>query len=158
MQLRWIMTCGCRQARHTDENASPPSGTHTTKRWWIDLSTGRSSARVELPRLVAVRVRGVDVVRLDELWAASHLGVSPAGLMFDFLADDGFRIASKQPEGIDGRELQTGYVCVGTRDLVWQPFPERPCFWRVKGVARVLATPKEKLGEVHEGATSRPHR
>jgi hypothetical protein len=142
MQRRWIMTCGCRQARHTDENARRISGTHATKRWWIDLSAGRASARVELPRLVAVRVRGVDVVRLDELWAASHLGVSAASLVFDFVADDGFRITAKEPAGIEGAELRTGYVCVASRDLVWQPVPERPCFWRVKGVARVLATPR----------------
>jgi len=97
-------------------------------------------------------------VRLDELWAASHLGVSAAGLTFDFVGDDGFRIASKQPVGIDGRELQTGYVCVATRDLVWQPLPERPCFWRVKGVARIMATPKDGFREVREGAASRAHR
>ncbi|HEY3821195.1 MAG TPA: hypothetical protein VGL81_28715 [Polyangiaceae bacterium] len=136
------MTCGCRQARHNGENASPVSGTHATRRWWIDLSTGRSSARVELPRLVAVRVHGVDMVPLEVLWAASHLGGSPMSLRFDFVADDGFRIASKQPAGIDGSDLRTGYVCVVTRDLVWQPVPERPCFWRVKAVARVVATRK----------------
>jgi hypothetical protein len=95
--IRGSMTCGCRQARHTDENARPLSATHAARRWWIDLSAGRSVARVELPRLVAVRVGGVDVVRLDELWAASHLGVSPVSLTFDFVADDGFQIASKQP-------------------------------------------------------------
>ena len=153
------MTCGCRQARHTDENASPPSGTHATRRWWIDLSAGRSlAARVELPRLVAVRVHGVDVVRLDELWAASHLGVAAASLTFDFVADDGFQIASKQPAGIDGIELRTGYVCVGTRDLVWQPVPERPCFWRVKGVARIVATPKEPFRDIREEPGPRAHR
>jgi hypothetical protein len=78
--------------------------------------------------------------------------------MFDFVADDGFQITSKQPAGIDGSELPTGYVCVGTRDLVWQPQPERPCFWRVKGVARIVATPKERVHEVREAATSRAHR
>jgi hypothetical protein len=138
------MTCDCRQARHTSETASPASGLHATRRWWIDLSTGRTRARVELPRLVAVRVNGVDVVPLDALWAASHLGFPPASLMFDFVGEDGFRIASKLPAGIDGSELRTGYVCVSTRDLLWQPVPERPCYWRVKAVARVLATPKDQ--------------
>ena len=83
-------------------------------------------------------------MRLDDLWAASHLGVPAASLLFDFVADDGFRIGAKQPEGIDGSALPTGYVCVGTRDLLWQPVPERPCFWRVKGVARVVATRKDE--------------
>ena len=103
---------------------------------------GRAIARVELPRLVPVRVRGVDVVPLHELWAASHLGLAAESVRLDFIADDGFRLASKQPEGIDGSELATGYVCITTRDLLWQPEPARPCFWRVKGVARVVATPK----------------
>jgi hypothetical protein len=152
------MTCGCRQPRHTDENGSALRDAHASRRWWVDLSTGRCIARVELPRLVAVRVRGVDVVPLAALWAASHLGVSPASLMFDFVADDGFRIASKQPAGIDGSELQTGYVCMATRDLVWQPVPERPCFWRVKGVARVVATAKEQLRDSEPAASVRAHR
>ena len=78
--------------------------------------------------------------------------------MFDFVADDGFRIASKQPAGIDGSELQTGYVCMATRDLVWQPVPERPCFWRVKGVARVVATAKEQLRDSEPAASVRAHR
>ena len=111
-----------------------------------------------MPRLVPVRVRGVDMVPLDELWAVSHLGVSPARLTFDFVADDGFRITANQPAGIDGSELATGYVCVATRDLVWQPLPERPCFWRVKGVARVVGTPKELVGEVDRGTIARAQR
>jgi hypothetical protein len=137
------MNGGGRQARHTGDNAIPPSGTHATKRWWIDVSTGPSSARVELPRLVAVRVRGVDVVPLEALWAASRLGVPADGLRFDFVGDDGFRVAASAPSGIDGDDLRTGYVCVASRDLVWQPVPERPSFWWVKGVARIVGTPKE---------------
>ena len=136
------MNGGGRHACHTGENAIPPSGTHATKRWWIDVSTGPSKARVELPKLVAVRVRGVDVVPLEALWAASHLGVPAGGLRFDFVGDDGFRVADRAPSGIDGAELRTGYVCVATRDLVWQPVPERPSFWCVKGVARIVGTPK----------------
>lgn len=150
------MTCGRRHARHTGENVRPPSGTHATKRWWIDLSTGPLRARVELPRLVAVRVHGVDIVPLDALWAASHLGVAPAGLRFDFVADDGFRIGLEQPEGIDGAELATGYVCVATRDVVWRPVPERPCFWRVKGLARILGTPKADVADVGDGGRRAP--
>lgn len=103
-------------------------------------------------------MRGVDMVPLAALWAASHLGVAPASLRFDFLADDGFQIASKQSAGIDGTELQTGYVCVATRNLVWQPLPERPRFWRVKAVARIVATPKETARVVDDGAPSRAHR
>ena len=157
MHLRRDMTCGCRHARHTGENGSPPSGTHATRRWSIDVSTGRSSARVELPKLVAVRVEGIDMVPLDALWSASRLG-SLVGLCFDFLADDGFRITSRQPAGIDGTELRTGYVCLGTRDLVWPPFPERPCFWRVKGVARVVGTARKEVRGVEPGVPAGAHR
>ncbi|MGD0526221.1 MAG: hypothetical protein ABSE49_13805 [Polyangiaceae bacterium] len=131
------MNRGYRHAGHTGEGAVPPSGTHATKRWWIDVSMGPSSSRVELPRLVAVRVRGVDVVPLETLWAASRLGGFAGGLRFDFVSDDGTRLAALAPSGIDGSELRTGYVCVATRDLVWQPVLERPAFWCVKGVARV---------------------
>jgi hypothetical protein len=98
---------------------------------------GPASTRVELPRLVAVRVRGVDVVPLETLWAASHLGAPAAGLRFDFVGDDGVKLSTLAPSGIDGNELRTGYVCVATRDLVWQPVPERPSLWSVKAVARV---------------------
>ena len=156
------MTGGWRQARHTDANGSARREAHASRRWWIDLSTGTAStrssvARVELPRLVAVRVGGVDVVPLDALWAAAHLGAPPGSLVFDFVGDDGFQLASQEPGGIDGNELRTGYVCVATRDLVWQPVPERPCFWHVKAVARVVATPKERR-DAQSGAKLRAHR
>jgi hypothetical protein len=110
---------------------------------------GQRTARVELRRLVQVRVGGVDVVRLDELWQASRFGVRADLLAFDFVGEDGFRIGDKLPAGVAGRELAAGYVCVGTRDLLWAPEPERPCFWRVKGVTRMVA-----LAAVASGATA----
>lgn len=112
---------------------------HAVRRWWIDLTLGERSARVELPRLVAVRVFGRDVARLDDLWAAGRLGVKPAGLRFDFVGDDGFHLAEKIEGGIEGAQLSKGYVCLATRDLIWAPIPERPAFWSVKAVVRVDA-------------------
>lgn len=136
------MNCGRRHPGHTEAGSKPASGVHATRRWWIDLTMGGSTARVELPRLVVVRVGGVDVARLDELWSAAHLGIPADALVFDFVGDDGFRLTSGGGVGVDGRELSTGYVCVATRDLVWQPTPERPVFWRVRAVARVVALPR----------------
>jgi hypothetical protein len=107
------------------------------KRWWIDLTLGERSARVELPRLVAVRVFGRDVARLDDLWAAGRLGVRPASLWFDFVGADGFRLSQQIEGGVPGALLSTGYVCLATRDLLWAPVPERPDFWSVKDVVRI---------------------
>lgn len=122
-----------------------PSGVHGTRRWWVDITMGTVTARVELPRLVVVRVDGVDLVRLDELWSAAHLGVPAAALVFDFVGEDGSHVATEEGGLVGGRELSTGYVAVATRDLVWQPTPVRPLAWSVKRVARVTAssTPQE---------------
>jgi hypothetical protein len=111
------------------------------RRWWIDVMMAGRSARVDVPRLVCVRVHGRDVARLDDVWAASHLGSRIERLAFDFVGEDGFCIMAKAGVAIPGRALATGYVCVTTRDLVWQPVPERPCYWRVKAVARMIALP-----------------
>jgi hypothetical protein len=135
------MGCVGRQARHTVD-ARPPSRAHTTRRWWIDLEMGRFSARVELPRLVAVRAGGVDLVRLDELWSAARLGMPATTLLFDFVADDGSHLGSTGDGCVDGRVLSTGYVAVATRDLVWTPSPARPPSWFLEHVARVVATPR----------------
>jgi hypothetical protein len=108
-------------------------------RWWIDVVAGERSVRIELQRLVGVRVDGFDVVRLDDLWAASHLAQGVAARSFDFVSDDGFRLGAQQEYGVEARDLSTGYMRIDTRDLLWQPVPERPCFWRVKAVARMLA-------------------
>lgn len=54
--------------------------------------------------------------------AAGHLGVA---------ADD--------PASVPWLALSTGYVCVVTRDLLWQPVPERPASWSVHAVARTAA-------------------
>jgi len=112
---------------------------HAVRRWWIDVALGDRSVRVDVPRLVCVRVHGRDVARLDDVWAASHLGPRADQLSFDFVAEDGCCIVAKAGAGIPGRELRTGYVCVSTRDLVWQPVPERPCYWRLKSVVRMVA-------------------
>lgn len=108
-------------------------------RWWIDVVAGERSVRIELRRLVGVRVDGFDVVRLDDLWAASHLAQGVLARSFDFVSDDGFRLGAQQPSGVGAHELSTGYMRIDTRNLLWQPVPERPCFWRVKAVARMLA-------------------
>ena len=100
---------------------------------------GTRTSRVDLRRLVPVRVGELDLVRLDDVWEASHFGVRAAALAFDFEGADGFRLGNKLPSGVPGPELSAGYACVATRNLVWSPKPERPCFWRVKGVARMVA-------------------
>jgi hypothetical protein len=140
------MTCGCRHPRDTRERPEKGTG-QGTPRWWIDLASGGSVARIELRRLVAVRVGGMDVVPLGEVAAASHLGIHVESCTFDFVGDDGFQVTSKERQPIDGSQLATGYICVATRDLIWQPRPERPCSWRVKAVARMMAMPKELVRE-----------
>ena len=112
---------------------------HVVGRWWIDVALRGRTARVELQRLITVRVDGRDLARLDDLWAAARLGPRPSELSFDFVGADGYRVSAKLEAGIDGGDLGSGYVCVATRDLVWAPSPERPCFWRVKGVVCVEA-------------------
>jgi hypothetical protein len=139
MHFTAAMSCCCRQEEHTDAITACSLGERRQTSWWIDLFMGERSARVELRRLVQVRVGGVDVVRLDELWQAAHFGVRATSLAFDFVGEDGFRIGDKLPSGVAGRELAAGYACVGTRNLLWAPKPERPCFWRVKGVTRMVA-------------------
>ncbi len=124
------------------EPARPGSGITRVRRWWVDVSLQRLSARIELRKLVAVRVLGQDVVRLDDVWAAAHLGGAPLrALAFDFVGEDGSRLGDLQPGGVPGQELATGYVCSATRDLLWQPTPARPAFWQMKGVARIVASP-----------------
>lgn len=124
------------------ESPGPASGVARVRRWWVDLIAGRLSARVELRRLVAVRIAGRDVVRLDDLWAAGHLGVVAGDLAFDFVGDDGGRLRDREAAGVPCRALSTGYICVVTRDLLWQPVPERPAFWSVRAVARIAAVPR----------------
>jgi hypothetical protein len=114
----------------------------SARRWWIDVTFRGHASRVELPRLVAVRALGRDVARLDDLWAAGRFGVRAADLSFDFVGSDGYRLGAELVGGIEGRALSTGYVCVATRDLLWAPTPERPAFWRVKGVERLVASPR----------------
>ncbi len=102
------------------------------------MTAGGSRARVELTRLAVVRVGDIDVVPLLDVWAAAHLGTPAEDLVFDFVGEDGFHLAGEDRPGVDGHDLPSGYVSVPARRLLWAPVPERPCYWRVKGVARVL--------------------
>jgi hypothetical protein len=133
------MTCCCKHERHTAATAVATPGQSQGSAWWIDLVMGARTTRVDLRRLVPVRVGELDLVRLDDLWEASHFGVRAAALAFDFEGHDGFRLGEKLPAGVPGLELGAGYACVTTRNLVWTPTPERPCFWRVKEVVRMVA-------------------
>jgi hypothetical protein len=139
------MTCCCRQGRHTGATLGTPCIGDAGPRegaavgGWIEVALGERLARVDPRRLVHVRLNGHDVVRLDDVWEAGHLGARARGLAFDFVGEDGFRVRDKLPAGIAGQDLATGYACVSTRDLVWPPVPARPCFWRVKRGARIVA-------------------
>jgi hypothetical protein len=78
---------------------------------------------VDLSQAEVMDFEGNDAVRLTDVIELAALGVATADLTFDFVASDGFRVseatncASTFPIG--GDQLDTGYIELATRNLVW---------------------------------------
>jgi hypothetical protein len=135
------MACICGHAHHKGETSPRTTSAAGVQRWSIEVAFGERSTVVDLRSLVPIRVSGEDVVPLEDLWTAARLGPKADGLTFDFIAEDGFRFVEKAGAGVDGRDLSGAYLRLATRQLLWPPSSERPCFWRVKGVVRIVAAP-----------------
>jgi hypothetical protein len=126
------MACTCCDARSRALlfQRTPPRAT-------VLVGLGRQKTSIRLPALRVVRDAGRRFVNLADVWGATRFAADLSDLEIDFVGDDGFDTATRRGPRVTGAQLHEGYLDVEARDLSWQL--ELPCFYRVKGVARIVA-------------------
>jgi hypothetical protein len=127
------MACSCCEAHHE------PYIRSAIPRATVLVTHGRSSSTVRLAALRVQRADGRRRVSLADVWWAAGLPADPAPLRIDLVGDDGFETASKDGEPLRGSVLERAFVDVETRDVSWA-IPV-PCYYRIKGLACVVARP-----------------
>jgi hypothetical protein len=79
---------------------------------------------------------------LADIWRCSRLPHALHDVAFDLVGDDGFRVSRKCGAHLVGRALVHGFVDRQTRRISWDDSVVLPCFFRVKALARLVATPQ----------------
>jgi hypothetical protein len=127
------MACACCKGRHE------PYIRSALPRATVMVSLGGSSSSVRLAALGVRRASGRRFVSLADVWWAASLPVDPARLRIDLVGDDGFETAAKNGAPLSGALLDRARVDLETRDVSWEI--DVPCYFRIKGLASLLARP-----------------
>ena len=134
MKPRSACACGC------GGGARKGQALGTLERSGIVLSCDSRAVEVDLRRLRTTSLRGADAVPLQELWLSALMPFELSRLTFDFVGYDGFRSSSLGGGKLGGPLFKEGYLLIEGRRPVWDESLRIPCFFRVKGVERIVAT------------------
>jgi hypothetical protein len=85
----------------------------------VQVSYDGSSVPVDLGTLPTTSYKGVNLVKLSDVWAASQIGVDPATLEFEFVSSDGFKPSSKGCVDLPGTAIDKGYIDPSSRNVSW---------------------------------------
>jgi len=77
------------------------------------------SVDVDLSGLETTSYKGVDLVKLSDVWTASGISVDRTTLEFELVASDGFKPSVNDCEDIPGDVLDQGYIDPSSRNLTW---------------------------------------
>lgn len=115
----------------------------------VCVMRGARTATIDLGALASRRIGRGHFVCVADVWTASQLPGGLCDLVFDFVADDGFRPSHAHPR-VAGASLTRAFLHRGARDLVWEESLAMPCAFRVKRVALIVAD--EAGSPMHAGA------
>lgn len=77
------------------------------------------SVDVDLGTVATTSYKGVNLVKLSDVWTSSGMEAERAALEFEFVASDGFTPSSKGCAGLAGTVLGMGYIDPVSRNLTW---------------------------------------
>lgn len=94
---------------------------------------------VDLGSIPTTSFNGENLVRLSDIWTASHIKAERSNLVFEFVGADGFTPAEKGCADLSGAMLEKGFIDPTSRNLAWDAsFGSRRCY-SVKNVAKMNA-------------------
>lgn len=110
-----LVLSGCGNSRQSVDPGPQP----TVEGERLEVVYESSTVSVDLAALATTTYKGMAVVLLSDVWAASELAVDHTTLEFGFEADDGFSPAGKGCADLPGVNLDSGYINPSSRNLAW---------------------------------------
>ncbi len=97
-----------------------PGSTPQGKGGTIQVAYQMQTVAVDPSKLSTVDYRGINLVKLSVVWAASAINADHNGLAFEFVSGtDGFKPSNKGCPDLAGTVLDKGYIDPSTRKLTW---------------------------------------
>ena len=105
----------------------------------IQVSYQSQSIPVDLGAITTSSYKGVNLVKLSDVWAGSQITADRTTLEFEFVATDGFKPSSKGCADLPGDVLDKGYIDPASRNLTWDESLGFKGCYSVKGATQMNA-------------------
>jgi hypothetical protein len=128
----------CCADRHGKKRGFVESVADLTRSAKVSVVRGERLVTIDLGALASRRIGAGNYVCLADVWTASQLPGDLVDLVFDFVAEDGFRPSRAHP-CVGGTTFARGFLHRGRRDVLWDEALAMPCAFRVKRVALIVA-------------------
>ncbi|HNS95338.1 MAG TPA: hypothetical protein PKL73_00195 [Polyangiaceae bacterium] len=112
------LTAACGDEQSVDSGQPSPSNDGATG-VIVTVTLENKSVPVDLGTLGTTAYKGVELVKLSDVWAASGIGVDPTTLEFEFVSADGFRPSSKGCDDLAGSNIDKGFIHPTSRNITW---------------------------------------
>lgn len=118
--LLQLAACGDDQSVDNGANQNPAvdGGSDATGQI-LTVSYQGQSYPINLASLATSTYKGVNLVRLSDVWVATGSAVDPTTLAFEFVSSDGFKPSAKGCADLPGSVLAQGYIDPTSRNLTW---------------------------------------
>jgi hypothetical protein len=136
--LALLLLAGCSrsdQKAGATADAAGAVGTGVT----LSIAYQGQSIPVDLGSVATTSFNGEKLVKLSDVWTATHIKAERSSLEFEFVGADGFMPAEKGCPDLSGAMLEKGFINPTSRNLSWDAsFGSRRCY-SVKNVAKMNA-------------------
>jgi hypothetical protein len=105
----------------------------------IQVSYQSQAVPVDLGAIATSTWKGVNLVKLSDVWTSSQIASDRATLEFEFVADDGFKPSNKGCADLPGDALDRGYIDPASRNLIWDESLGFKGCYSVKNAAQMNA-------------------
>lgn len=105
----------------------------------LEVSYEGQSVPLDLGAIATSDYKGVNLVKLSDVWAASRIAADRSELEFRFVGDDGFTPWSKGCADLPGDVLARGYIDPSSRNLTWDETLGFKGCYSVKSTAQMNA-------------------
>jgi len=111
--------CGDDQTVDPGTNQNPAEAGSDAAGPVVIVSYQGQSYPISLASVATTAYKGVNLVRLSDVWAATKVSVDPSTLAFEFVSSDGFKPSKKGCADLSGTLLAQGYIDPASRNLTW---------------------------------------
>ncbi len=115
-----LIACGDDQSVNpgNSQNPSTDSGADASG-VVVQVSYQGQSMAIDLGTLATTSYKGVNLVKLSDVWTASQINADRTTLEFEFVAEYGFKPSKKGCADLSGAVLDKGYIDPASRNISW---------------------------------------